>query len=81
MTGFALKMCGSNKRWNFFQPLTFSLNLKCHLNPWFQIEVRFVGESLLFNLSFHYVLELYHFLRTVIRQFQVINHLFHINQK
>lgn len=71
MTGFTLQMCSSNQTWNFLQPLTFALHMRCRLNPWFQIELRLIGESMLFNLSIHNILKLKYFLETLHDQIQV----------
>ncbi|KFM80929.1 hypothetical protein X975_03038, partial [Stegodyphus mimosarum] len=54
--------------WNFLQPLSFSLTVKCHFNPWFQIELCIVGESLLLNLSLHHILKLKEIIKAIQEQ-------------
>ncbi|XP_035210201.1 vacuolar protein sorting-associated protein 13B-like isoform X2 [Stegodyphus dumicola] len=51
--------------WNFLQPLSVSLTVKCHFNPWFQIEFCIVGESLLLNLSLHHILKLKEIIKAI----------------
>lgn len=71
LTGFTLQLQDSSETWSFLQPLTFSLNVKCNLHPWFQIELHFIGESMLFNLSFHHMMKLHLFISNIQEQFQV----------